>query len=687
MKKFQLLVALCVAAFLFSNSANAQPTEPQWVSTEVQKRNVVLEEFTGWQCQHCPDGHRIGQTYAAANPGRVFLVNIHQGGFAPEITNLYGWNLRTNEGTTLGYAPEADSGGQGVRSWPTGTVNRASTPWVTSRINWVDQGNAIMSQNSPVNVFTKASIDYHTRKLVVEVELYYTASSAAATNKLSVVLTQNEIIGAQIDYLPYYPAMHVGSLGNDIYIYRHQHVLRRFISSGGAFGEDITTTTEGSYVYRKYELDIPETIVDVNVPVKLQNLEVLAFVAEGRSNIYTGHGVKMELPENYATIALTATDKSTYSSTLKLAATPKIEIKNDSKTAITSFDVNVYHNASNNLIATKSFNGTLGVGETTTFEFDPIQFNVPGNHFLVYKVVSPVFSKEDDYIYFYDDVTISRSMFGLLEKAIVTTTFGFNDGRSSPPNFIPTANANGLSVINKNMVWPTNPNAYQNIGANNTTYAWYLPLHSSAGNAGRLVYFIFGEIDFHNVPNKELSFYYAYSMAHQTTGTATTLKVESSKDWGVTWDLVENVPLERTSAPDPAEGYYFFPQSPDHYRKATVNLNSLVNQDALLRINITCGSGGNVLFIDEISLSPLGSIEDDEYTSLNSIYPNPAKDYLTIDLKENARVVIFTLDGKKLFEEDKEEGLSNINFNVAPGTYILRTETPKGSAATKFIVE
>ena len=77
----------------------------------------------------------------------------------------------------------------------------------------------------------------------------------------------------------------------------------------------------------------------------------------------------------------------------------------------------------------------------------------------------------------------------------------------------------------------------------------------------------------------------------------------------------------------------------------------------------------------------------DEHISLNSMFPNPAKNYLTIDLKENATVRIFTLDGVKLFEENRSEGISNINFNLPAGTYILKTETPKGSGVTKFIVE
>jgi hypothetical protein len=52
------------------------------VSTEPMNRNVVLEEFTGIHCQYCPDGHRIAQGIADANPGRVTLINVHQGSFA-----------------------------------------------------------------------------------------------------------------------------------------------------------------------------------------------------------------------------------------------------------------------------------------------------------------------------------------------------------------------------------------------------------------------------------------------------------------------------------------------------------------------------------------------------------------------------------------------------------------------------
>jgi len=52
------------------------------VSTDPENKKVVLEEFTGIHCGYCPDGHAIAQNIQNNNPGDVFIINIHQGGFA-----------------------------------------------------------------------------------------------------------------------------------------------------------------------------------------------------------------------------------------------------------------------------------------------------------------------------------------------------------------------------------------------------------------------------------------------------------------------------------------------------------------------------------------------------------------------------------------------------------------------------
>ena len=82
MKKSFLMI-LCLALALVSckdpNEPTPEPTpaNPKWVSTEVTKKNAMLEEFTGQGCGYCPDGHRRANLIAKANPGRFFSVNIH----------------------------------------------------------------------------------------------------------------------------------------------------------------------------------------------------------------------------------------------------------------------------------------------------------------------------------------------------------------------------------------------------------------------------------------------------------------------------------------------------------------------------------------------------------------------------------------------------------------------------------
>ncbi len=62
-------------------------TAQTFVSTTPANKNVVLEEYTGINCTYCPDGHKRANQFADANPGRVVLINIHQGSFANGTPN------------------------------------------------------------------------------------------------------------------------------------------------------------------------------------------------------------------------------------------------------------------------------------------------------------------------------------------------------------------------------------------------------------------------------------------------------------------------------------------------------------------------------------------------------------------------------------------------------------------------
>ena len=69
MKKQLLLFALILTSFASIGQAI--------VTTTVENKKVILEEFTGIYCVYCPQGHAIAQAIQDNNPGEAFLINIH----------------------------------------------------------------------------------------------------------------------------------------------------------------------------------------------------------------------------------------------------------------------------------------------------------------------------------------------------------------------------------------------------------------------------------------------------------------------------------------------------------------------------------------------------------------------------------------------------------------------------------
>ena len=65
MRKIALITMLLSA--LVSGGLKAQ----NFVSTEIQKRNVIIEEYTGKHCSWCPEGQMTANAIAKNNPGKV----------------------------------------------------------------------------------------------------------------------------------------------------------------------------------------------------------------------------------------------------------------------------------------------------------------------------------------------------------------------------------------------------------------------------------------------------------------------------------------------------------------------------------------------------------------------------------------------------------------------------------------
>ncbi|NVO20838.1 MAG: Omp28-related outer membrane protein [Bacteroidetes bacterium] len=240
------------------------------VSTDPQGKNVVLEEFTGIHCQYCPDGHRIAQGIADANPGRVVLINIHQGSYA--VPSGSEPDYRTPFGDAL-------AAQTGLTGYPSGTVNRHVFPGLgmttngtaMGRSNWGTASNQILAQTSPVNVGIETSYEPSTRLLTVNVELYYTANSSLSTNNINVALLQDSVLGPQTN----------GGAGNN---YVHMHMLRYLVT--GQWGDPVANTTQGSLVTRTYTYTIPAAYN--SIPCIVEHCQVAAYVTESHQEVLSG---------------------------------------------------------------------------------------------------------------------------------------------------------------------------------------------------------------------------------------------------------------------------------------------------------------------------------------------------------------------------------------------------------------
>ena len=242
---------------------------PEFVSKEQQKRNVLIEELTGINCQYCPDGHAIANNLIKNNPDRVWAVNVHSGGYAPTSYP----NLNTTASAAICNAFTTGS-------FPSGIVNR-STATAENRFSWETSTNQQLSQDAECNVGGQIVINAETRSAIATVEVYYTGNSSSDNNYLTIMMLQDSILGPQSG-ASWNPSQIIDNQ------YVHMHILRDVITP--TWGDKIAPTTAGTLITKTYTYEIPEVIGSPNgVEVDLNNIHFIALVTEKQDNSNAGN--------------------------------------------------------------------------------------------------------------------------------------------------------------------------------------------------------------------------------------------------------------------------------------------------------------------------------------------------------------------------------------------------------------
>lgn len=252
------------ALLFFLSMLSAQ----NFVSTDPQEKNAILEEFTGVSCPNCPAGHQVAATILADNPGRAFCIAYHpsNSGYTapypgdPDFRRTY-----PNAFYTVPYCGSS-------RFMPSAFINRRE--WtngerIQSRAQWTPYCNTIMGEASPANMGLSTTYDILGQMLYITVEIYYT-EDMTDVNHVYVMLAENDLV-----------SMQSGASGP----YTHKHTFREaFVAQWG----DVITepTTQGSLVTLNYEWSTAGS------GYIMSNCEVLAFIEnQSDGEIITGVGV------------------------------------------------------------------------------------------------------------------------------------------------------------------------------------------------------------------------------------------------------------------------------------------------------------------------------------------------------------------------------------------------------------
>lgn len=426
-----------VATMLLSGIA-AMAQTPTIVSTQVEKRNVIIEEFTGVNCGYCPDGHRIVNEICEQYAGHAWAINIHQGSYAT------GSGYTTTYGNTIASL-------WNVTGWPSGTVNRIS---LQSRGAWAAKAAEVRSEDSPVNVAAVGHIDEATRTVSLHIEAYYTSNAAETTNLLNVAVLQNNVIGRQS-----------GSGYNPDYVepdgsYRHMHMFRTLLT--GQWGVEIPAT-QGSFIDTTITYVVPEAIDGLAIS-DLNDLEFVIFVTRPtHKNILSG--AKATIITDAPVISNFKYDRDECSLTFQ----PYVTINNTTESNFTSFTF-LYNDEA------YTVNKTINSLQTDTIHMPPYTVNVSGeaDQNCVDTMTVQLNSCDDDNSNTVYSNAAAKEL--ILADFHIYTVAGPFDARVGIDAYGSEASVSLLNQSNCQTVWTEGPwTDYPGFNINNVQYITQLP--------------------------------------------------------------------------------------------------------------------------------------------------------------------------------------------------------------------
>lgn len=232
------------------------------VSQTPQKKDLLIEKFTGAACTSCVDGDNTLKLMQQSHPENLHIIGVHAGYFATPVQPDF----------TIPEGEELDSY-LNISNYPSIWLNRHTFPArnqpAIQNGFWHVHAREAELEGAPVNLWMAAEYDAATGIMTVDVEGYFTGELNSETAYLTVAMTQSRITAPQ-----------KGAPNQAEYV--HNHVLRAYLTP--TWGEEVSGCRKGEYFTRQFKYAVPE-IIGSQYKIELNDLEFVAFLTESKEEV------------------------------------------------------------------------------------------------------------------------------------------------------------------------------------------------------------------------------------------------------------------------------------------------------------------------------------------------------------------------------------------------------------------
>lgn len=343
---------------------------------------------------------------------------------------------------------------------------------------------------------------------------------------------------------------------------------------------------------------------------------------------------------------------------------PSVEVKNTGNSTITSITFSSQEDT--NTVMTKTWNGSLGAGQTTTIALKDFKSS-PGTHYLNVKATVA------------GDVNVSNN---------TLVNYYYVSAAGTPLPYSENFENKRFPVDSWKISNPDNNGTWMRTRLASTVdnaSLWIYDTSSADVDAIQLE-----PLDLTSMSDPILAFDLAY-LYDPAISSSHTLKVSVSTDCGATFAELYSKSGEELATVSGNSGSFFIPDA-GQWRKDTLSLKNYTSFNSVILKFENISGNSNSLYIDNIQVDRLGVIFPDASDINLDILQNPVKNTIHFSVlllkDDHFKVQIYDVAGKLVYKADyagsQVEDVIHIP-NLQHGMYLFRLISGNSSKTEKFI--